>query len=661
MNRWGSSRVSREGWIILDPGIAWQINDIYNFSEDLLIGIATDIIKREAFHGGISYDMAELGDGGHTNNNNNNNNGKGGGEKKRQPRQFDKSEFWVEHILQKALDYFYQYGMCPFMRADHTHAIRESSTTGQEARVPSITPIGAATEDGASLDALSPSGSRRQKGGGGKNHTAIQRFIIPTIQSGNFLARTTKDGQVEVGFQLYEYGKKEAAPTPGVHVFVWPGRSPVPESPTPFRSLVYRLLPFQLNIRELWRNDMDASHTSAHPSLILVRERGSGGSGAGHGMDEETELHVYSDALALSGPSSMEHQRAARTDSEMVTRLQKQLAELREFSGDGVKRLGVDEHLIAAPIMRSQNWQTGNVYPVPSGHTTATAPVASREKDLILRCEWWQKLVASQFGVPPQLLDQRSTKSRDARQQQKGASSQAAAGQSESITLLRKTVQEARERMVTFFEDAYDRLFRRDETDRIAGKIIKGRQRIATLKEYDRHLEGRPLLEQLQQTMEQRHQEELKWMEEDRKLRTVINTVFNMALERTSRAWDTSKIRSLARQALESEKAEKSRLKKSVLPASKRLSIHWNQPILVDVTTLNWLREQGFIHDDVLRQIVLREVGLPEDTPKGISIEERMLQQLKQEEKTKSLKRGVADGQKSKAEKAKTNKKQKSK
>lgn len=607
---------SREGWIILSPYIARQINHIFNFSEDLIIGIATDIIKREAFHGGLSYVMEELS---------------------QEPRDFDESEVWVEHSMKKALDFYYQYGMCPFMRADHGLAADDPNTTkkGKKAGRPTQ-PDGSTTRSDVGLTAAEAgvSGSmpatptpRR----GGKKDSSLKRFIIPSIHSGHFLARMTFDGQIEVGFQLYRYAGahhptsvfgRQVAPTPGVHVFVWPGRSPVPESPTPFRSVVYRLLPTQLNMRELWRNDMDASHSGAHPSLVLVRARGD--SGFGGTMDQETELAVYADALALSGPPSIEHERSTRVDAEFTTRLQMQLRRMREASGGGSKRMGVDDRLVGAQVTRYQNWERGNVFAVPSGLTTATHPMAQRERDIIQRSEWWQKMVAHQFGVPLQYLD-RSSSTRDSRSGG-GSSANLTSGQTDACSLLRKTVQESRDRMASFFQSAYDTLFRDEDTDRVSSKIIQGRkrdtERTAALRAYESHLSGRPA--ELQAAMEQRQQEEMRWMEEESKLRAVINRVFNMALERTSMALDSTMIGRVAREELDREKQEITRLKTRVLPSRHRIRIYWKQPVLVDLTTLNWLSDKGFIHDDPMREIVLREVGLPDDTPRGTPIEERM-------------------------------------
>ena len=39
---------------------------------------------------------------------------------------------------------------------------------------------------------------------------------------------------------------------------------------------------------------------------------------------------------------------------------------------------------------------------------------------------------------------------------------------------------------------------------------------------------------------------------------------------------------------------------------------------------LNWMYDKGFINDDAMREIVLREFGLPDDTPGGTPVEERL-------------------------------------
>ena len=626
MNGLNTVAPSREGWIILSPHIASRINHIFDFSEDLIIGIATDIIKREAFHGGLSYVMEELSP---------------------EPRDFDEAEAWVEHSMKKALDYYYQFGMCPFLRADHglagddpdTTTTTTTTTKGKKAGRPTKPDGGTMRSDaGLTASEVGVSGSMpatpQKSGGGGrtKKDSSLKRFIIPSIRSGHFLARMTFDGQIEVGFQLYRYAGshhptsvfgRQVAPTPGVHVFVWPGRSPVPDSPTPFRSVVYRLLPTQLNMRELWRNDMDASHASTHPSLVLVRARGE--SGFGGTMDQETEMAVYADALAMSGPPTIEHERSTRVDAEFTTRLQMQLRRMREASGGGSRRMGVDDRLVGVQVIRYQNWECGNVFAVPSGLTTATHPMPQREGDIIQRSEWWQRMVAHQFGVPMQYLD-RSSSARDPRSGG-GSSASLSAGQTDACSLLRKTVQESRYRMTSFFESAYDTLFRDEDTERVSSKILRGRnradQRSAALRTYERHLSGRP--DELQAAMEQRQQEEMRWMDEESKLRAVINRVFNMALERTSMALDSAMIGQVAREELDREKQEISRLTTKVLPSGRRIRINWKQPVLVDLTTLNWLSDKGFIHDDSMREIVLREVGLPDDTPQGTPIEERML------------------------------------
>ena len=613
---------SREGWTILDPAIALRIQEVYDFSEDLIIGIATDVIKREAFHGGIAYVMAEQG---------------------QEPREFDTSEVWVEHTMKKALDFYYQYGMCPFMRSDHGLAAQVNEASKKAGRP--IKPEGstqridsALTASEAGVSGSLPATSGSQSGNRGKNSSkVIKRFLIPSIQSGNFLARMTFDGQIEVGFQLHRFAGshrpasqfgREVAPTPGVHVFVWPGRTPVPTSSTPFRSLVYRLLPTQLSMREFWRNDLDASHTGAHPSLLLVRTGGA--TGFGEQMSQETELSVYADALAVAGPSTMEHQRDTRKDTELVTRLQQQLRRMRETSGGGTPRLGVDSRLVGAQIYRYQNWQEGNVFIPPAGLNTATPPVPQRETDIIHRIEWWERMVSLQFGVPAQFLGRSPSVGRGS-QSSGGSTASTIAGvagsQSEACTMMRKTVQGARDIMSKFFEASYSMLFRDEDTDRLASRIIANRKRDTerreTLDQYERHVSGR--LGALQTAMIERQQQEILWNEEERRLRTVINRVFNMTMERTSMALDSNLIGRFARQELERERSETNRLKSEVLPVKTRLRIYWNQPILADLITLNYMEEKGYIHEDIMRQIVLREQGLPQDTPKGTRIEERTI------------------------------------
>jgi len=609
---------SRDEWTILSPTIAKEIQKVYNFSSDLIIGIATDIIKREAFHGGMTYVVQE---------------------KSKEPQDFDAdSEVWVEHTMQKALDYYYQYGMCPVMnlgrgsgdgdidddddgnnKKDSKKDLKKEKK--KQIKIPAITPAE------AGLCGPGVAEMRREQ-----TTQKVNRFIIPSIDSGHFLARMTYDGQVEVGFQLHRFAGRRhptfvsgrgVSPTPGIYVYVWPGRTPVPNSPTPFRSLVYRLLPTQLNMRELWQNDMDASHVNSRPSLILVRTQKNGGQPS---MDQETELSIFADALSVSsGSSSMQHQRGARSDSEFTSRLQTQLRRMREMSGGGSKRMGVDGRLVGADIIRYQNWEDGNVFFAPSGMTTSTPVMAQRETNITQRSEWWQRIVAQQFGVPMQYLDRGSSGHRPG-SSSSGSSANLTSGQTDACALLRKTVQEARKRMVSFFEAAYDVLFRNGDTDRLVSKIITGRHRLKTrketIREYELHLSGRP--QQLQQAMIDRQQEEMKWMAEESRLRTVINRVFNMALERTSLALDSSMIARVAQEELDRDRNEVNHLKDKVLPAKRRFLIKWRQPILIDVTMLNWMFDKGFIDDDAMREIVLREFGLPDDTPRGIPIEERM-------------------------------------
>ena len=592
---------SREGWTVLSPTITKEIDNVYNFSTDLIIGIATDIIKREAFHGGMTYVMHE---------------------KSKEPQEFDAdTEEWAEHIMKKALDFYYKYGMCPVMRPGQGHVADPKNQKGE-----STTPE--KTESGAVAEGLPEATSEAGISGAGGNNSSkeVRRFIIPSTDAGPFLARMTYDGQIEVGFQLHRYAGshhptsvfgRDVAPTPGIHVYVWSGKTPVPNSPTPFRSLVYRLLPTQLNMKELWKNDMDASHTNSRPSLILVRPHNGSGQAT---MDQETELAVYADALSVGGPATMQYQQASRNDAEFTTRLQKQLRRMREMSGGGSSSPGVDSRLVGSQIIRYQNWERGNVFFVPSGMATATPAMAQRETNITQRSEWWQRIVAQQFGVPMQYLDRGTGSNRP------NSSASLASGQTDACALLRKTVQEARNRMVRFFEAAHDVLFRGEETDRLVSKIMKGQRRNdkrqKNLLEYELHLSGRPKI--LQQAMTQRQQEEMKWDAKESRLRTVINRVFNMALERTSLALNSSMIARVARQELEQDQNQVGRLKGKVLPSQRRLQIKWRQPILVDVVMMNWISDKGFMHDDSMREIVFREFGLPDDLPRGTSIEERL-------------------------------------
>ena len=592
---------SREGWTVLSPTITKKIDDVYNFGTDLMIGIATDIIKREAFHGGMTYVMHE---------------------KSKEPQDFDAdTEEWVEHTMKKALDFYYKYGMCPVMRPGQGHVADPKNQKGKSSEK---------TESGAVAEvvpeATSEAGISGAGGSGGNSPKKVRRFIIPSTDAGHFLARMTYDGQIEVGFQLHRYAGshhptsvtgRDVSPTPGIHVYVWSGKTPVPNSPTPFRSLVYRLLPTQLNMKELWKNDMDASYTNSRPSMILVRPHNNSGQAT---MDQETELAIFQDALSVAGPATMQYQQASRNDDEFTTRLQKQLRRMREMSGGGSRRPGVDGRLVGAQIIRYQNWEQGNVFFAPSGMTTASPAMAQRETNITQRSEWWQRIVAQQFGVPMQYLD------RGAGSNRPGASANLTSAQTDACALLRKTVQEARNRMVRFFEAAHDVLFRGEDTDRLVSKIMKGRRqnskRQETLREYELHLSGRPGI--FQQATIKRQQEEMKWDAKESRLRTVINRVFTMALERTSLALNSSMIARVARQELEQDQTKVGRLMSQVLPAQRRFQIKWRQPILVDVVMLNWMSDKGFMHDDAMREIVFREFGLPEDLPRGTSIEERL-------------------------------------
>ncbi len=592
---------AREGWTVLSPTITKKIDDVFNFGTDLMIGIATDIIKREAFHGGMTYVMQE---------------------KSKEPQDFDAdTEEWAEHTMKKALDFYYKYGMCPVMRPGQGHAADPKNEAGKSSSEK--------TESGAIAEVVPEATSEAGISGaaaGNDPNQKIRRFIIPSTDAGHFLARMTYDGQIEVGFQLHRYAGshhptsvtgRDVSPTPGIHVYVWSGKTPVPNSPTPFRSLVYRLLPTQLNMKELWKNDMDASYTNSRPSMILVRPHNNSGQAT---MDQETELAIFQDALSVAGPATMQYQQASRNDDEFTTRLQKQLRRMREMSGGGSRRPGVDGRLVGAQIIRYQNWEQGNVFFAPSGMITTAPAMAQRETNITQRSEWWQRIVAQQFGVPMQYLD------RGAGSNRPGASANLTSAQTDACALLRKTVQEARNRMVRFFEAAHDALFRGEDTDRLVSKIMKGqrknKQRQETLREYELHLSGRPGI--FQRATIERQQEEMEWDVKESRLRTVINRVFTMALERTSLAMNSSMIARLARQELEQDQNQVGRLKGKVLPAQRRFQIKWRQPILVDMVMLNWMSDKGFMHDDAMREIVFREYGLPEDLPSGTIIEERL-------------------------------------
>lgn len=252
--------------------------------------------------------------------------------------------------------------------------------------------------------------------GGGHNHapatgTSRAAFRIPPPESGRFLGRMDRKGNVQVGWRWRheEHLGTDVMPDKDVFVFVWNRMPPNIGIPSQFNSVVLTLLPELMREIELVESDTQATYELNHPPFVIQENPRQYRDGDDtHILELNMGNYVRNPAggdpgRGPGGTLSADQVRMQQKDIGGELRINRSLREasLRVAPGESV-RTRVDPCTGEPYVVdRTVLWQRG-IYKVPTGWVPTTAfPKPALRNDLANQRADIMNRVAVTIGVPP--------------------------------------------------------------------------------------------------------------------------------------------------------------------------------------------------------------------------------------------------------------------
>jgi hypothetical protein len=521
---------------------------------------------------------------------------------------------WMRRAMEDAMDWMFQFGMCPFRMVI----------------------------DGA----MQP------------------RIIIPLFESGNFIVRMSEVGELEVAWHTYSNGVQkhgEIQPDAHVGVYVWSKYKPMLGERSPFTSLVARIRRDYLRVQAMWKNMQHADAMNAYAPLVT---RSTDNPRDANNMTWDEAL---GDSLAFDPTSqSIEEGERSRMDSAEMHRssvLRNQVS-MNNMDTQGPATMRVMRDGTEVMEVSTNPWFSAE-FPLTHGRTPVSYNVPKPRTDILAMEDWLEKRVANVMRVPFESL-------------RKGSSGVKSSTEAEtSDRLFRGAVKTLRNAVTEFVEEAWaqgmgkieeeiiigglDRLLaereRRVETsnDEIKTKVEEGKSNADKSKRrstfngeqvppFDPPNTGKSVKEGIVESEIANAVER----ESDKIIRraqslhvpiepvSVYKDVKALAERAGRRPFQTVNSEYLdVEDELQRQKGDydgnnadldmEEVLLKRALAQRMRLKVFWILPPVLDTGDIVFLHREGAISDEVRNGILFSKLDLPLDTPKGEVASERML------------------------------------
>lgn len=403
-------------WTAIDPVGKNNIFDLYYFPHEPMIRAAIDFIKGHLFEGGFNYkkDNSDV------------------------HKDFEPDEYKeLYSLMDTAIDLYFMYGMCPYRKA-------------------------------MSLD-INGNGSATTSTTNGASSTNNKVVIVP-VAYGNFVTRMNHDGSWEVGFKTLDFFRPLSStmtnePDPDVFVHIWPGRQPIFTDIPRFNSTITTLLPLYHRMQRLLSDDTQASHTRARPTLMMETKDNKSN------LASETESRVIEDVFGMEGMPSIEYQTERRRDTETFSRFEEHLSNIRRIQQIPEQKIMFDRKLKEKQMPVFQNWESGNLLPLPKGYSVASGPKAEHPTDFMAKQENSERKILMAFGIPISIYTKSSYGSSSSRSQygKSGGSNSFSTTESKNF---RTTITRVRNAASDFIEAIYPELINPRNVSKIARNIM---------------------------------------------------------------------------------------------------------------------------------------------------------------------------------------------
>jgi hypothetical protein len=322
---------------------------------------------------------------------------------------------WMRHTMQRAIDWYLCFGMCPFRLV---------------------------------ID-----------------ETSNPRVIIPEFESGNFIARIDKKGILEVAWISYQSmptasSTADLKPDSQVGVHVWSDYTPSLGMEVPYNSIVNRLRADYIRLLNMHQN-LEYADIMASMPPIVTRSDQKPRSVETLSMDE-----VLGDGIAFDpGNQTINDREMTRINDSSIHRTDA----LREYQlereydagsmGSRPKVHKLTRHGALSVESSVSPWLLVE-HPLDNGRNTASIQMPARRNDALNWQQWWDTRVSTIMGVPMGVLNS----------QGRGGNKTATEAET-SNSRFRDFIAKVRESITEFLETAWARGMGRIEEDIINGKL----------------------------------------------------------------------------------------------------------------------------------------------------------------------------------------------
>lgn len=532
---------------------------------------------------------------------------------------------WMRRVMEDAMDWMFQFGMCPFRMV---------------------------------VDAA-----------------GLPRIIIPAFESGNFIARMSEVGEIEVGWHTYTDGVRktnELQPDRHVGVYVWSKYKPMLDTYSPFTSVVARVRRSNLRLQMLWKNMQHADTAAAFVPLVTRSVEQA------RDVEHMNWDEALGDSLAFDPTSqTIDEQERTRMDDDAMHRAAR------------IRQAAIAAQPADATPMRMSAYQDGTevlesaVNPwflpereIPQGRVPASVTVPQPRRDIIAMEDWLEKRVFNSMRVPFEMM------------MKTGSANKTATETETSNRMFRGAVKAIRDSLTDFMEESWaqgmgkieegvlveqlgrlidERRFLHDEGG--AQKEADGARVPSTAelseRQRERWLKGEGLglrtageraraaadvdaLNLIERESDRiiRRAQSLHVPVEPAEVRREVRDLVKRAAKNPQQTVNSQYLdvadelerrkggrpegdaqsppRTAANDGASDLDAEERRLMRA-LRQRRRLKVFWVLPPVLDTGDIMFLYKEGAISDDVRNAVLFSKLDMPIDTPKGMPESERQL------------------------------------
>ncbi len=301
--------------------------------------------------------------------------------------------------------------------------------------------------------------------------TGRKRAIVPEFGTGAFaLAYDKKEHRSEVVFVTQStftspFGytnaekKRHGGLDPTIRVYTWPGKEPSIHN-RQFKSAMFTLFDEYFAVQELKLNALDADWNSSHPTIFTQMRQDV------RGIEQYTEEEMFGDPTDPS--MNPQEKNMYRRDVYRARRMEQLVktsnTRLQTFPAES-KAIDRESNNIV-DLKRKRTWED-NIEPLPEGEEMAKQVIPQTRRDYL---EWksvYEDSVCSMLGVPRGYIAGRGKFKIDTQQE---------------LEVVRGTVSKDREDAESFYQSAYEFMYRDQDDKKIVHSLMRMNARKRDLK-----------------------------------------------------------------------------------------------------------------------------------------------------------------------------------